>query len=140
MAAPKGNKFAVGNLGGRPPKFTKEFCDAEAKAFHEWMELEDSIYFKNFAISRGYSPTCFDLMKEVSEEFSEALKIAQQWQQGKMIQFGLFKKTDAGLTKFLLSAVHGMYDQSQLNQAQQPREPVQITIVDGRDQIQPEAS
>lgn len=33
MPAPKGNKFAVGNEGGRPTKYRKEFCDAIIEYF-----------------------------------------------------------------------------------------------------------
>ena len=41
MAAPKGNSYALGNTGGRPPfyKDAKEMADKIA----EWIEYEDSL-------------------------------------------------------------------------------------------------
>ena len=41
MAAPKGNLFALGNTGGRPPKYTdpKEF----ARKIDEYIQYEDSL-------------------------------------------------------------------------------------------------
>lgn len=46
MAAPKGNKFAVGNNGPSPSKYTLEFIEQEAKAFVIWFSHPDNIYFK----------------------------------------------------------------------------------------------
>ena len=41
MAAPKGNAFAVGNTGGRPPRF--ETADEMQKKVAEYIDYEDSI-------------------------------------------------------------------------------------------------
>ena len=75
MAAPKGNKHALGNEGGRPPRFD---LDKEAEAFIEWADQEDSLVLRLFAAIRGY----FDQSKlhqysEQSVKFRQAFNYAR---------------------------------------------------------------
>jgi hypothetical protein len=125
------------NLGGRPKKYTEEFLNKELKAFYEWMKLPESVYFKNFSLERGYSPNRLNEFAEEHAGFSVALEYARDWQQGRLIQLGLFKKTDAGLTKFLLSAVHSMYDHSKTEEKPQT---LNVNFVNSEHPVQPEAN
>lgn len=101
-----GNKFAVGNKGGHPKIWTQERILDEAKAFLEWMNLEDSVYFNSFAIERGYPPQKFSEFAEESIEFAEVLKYAKQWQEQKLVKNALLNKTNTGMTKFVLNVHH----------------------------------
>lgn len=116
----EGNTLAVGE--GRPRKYTDEFIENEMKEFYKWMDLEDSIWFENFAIKRKYNPNRLNEMAKEHEGFSVAYKIAKKWQQGRLIQYGLFGKTKEGLTKFILSAVHNMKEAP-------PEQPAQHRVI-----------
>lgn len=56
MAAPKGNKYAKGNKGPAPYKYTTDFIEQEAIALVKWSCKPDNVYFKRFALERGYPP------------------------------------------------------------------------------------
>lgn len=51
----EGNKRALGNQGGAPPTYTEAWLREEARLFYNWMKKEDSLYFKSFAVYRGYN-------------------------------------------------------------------------------------
>lgn len=114
MPAPRGNKNAVGNKGGAPEKYTDEWIAQEAKLFLEWMKLPESIFFKSFAIERGYSPQRLTEFASRSVEFSEVLSRAKDWQESKLVSYGLFNKTNCGMTKFVLANHHGYTERSQV--------------------------
>lgn len=107
-----GNKNALGNDGGRPELYTEEWCKNEAKLFLNWMQKEDSIYYKTFAFERGYSAQRFHDFCKISVEFSEAMKVANEWQEQKLVAFALFNKTNASITKFVLSNKHQWSDKT----------------------------
>ena len=100
---PKGNKYAVGNDGGAPEVYTQEWLAEEAKRFLAWMKEPKSIYFKSFAIERGYSPQRFVEFADKSSEFAEAYKLAKEWQEQKLVSFGLFNKTNATIDKVCIN-------------------------------------
>jgi len=75
MAAPKGNKFAKGNEGGRPPKFDLK---EEAKALKEWADKPDSLVLRLFACVRNYSgQQKIHEYAQMSNEFRDALDYAR---------------------------------------------------------------
>jgi len=113
--APKGNKRALGNQGGAPPTYTEEWLREEARLFYSWMKEEDSLYFKSFAIYRGYSPQRLSEFAEKSPEFSEALEFAKAWQEQKLVNLGLWNKLNSSMTKFVLSNCHSWKEQAQVS-------------------------
>ncbi len=123
MATPKknkgqfqpGNKASVGNEGGRPELYTSEWLSEEAKLLIEWFKQPRNIWLKGFALQRGYDPVRFDEFAEKSPEFSEALKKAKQWQEFKLVDFGLFNEINSGLTKFVLVNNHNWYERQQVD-------------------------
>jgi len=115
MAPPKGNKYAVGNNGGVPKTYTKEWLEKEAQAFLDWMELPDSIFFKSFAIERGYSPQRLTEFADQSNVFAEVLKRAKGWQESKLVKGGLRKEYDSSITKFVLVNHHGYKEKSEIS-------------------------
>jgi hypothetical protein len=114
MAAPFGNQNAKGHGCGRPREWTDELIEAEAEAFYKWMEGKDNIYFKSFAIERGYLPSYLSELAERSIIFAECLKYAHEWQQQKLVNCGLFNKTNASITKFVLGNCHNWTESQQI--------------------------
>lgn len=92
----------MGNQGGAPLTYTEAWLQEEARLFYDWMKEEDSLYFKSFAIHRGYSPQRLSEFAEKSPEFSEALEFAKAWQEQKLINLGLWNKLNSSMTKFVL--------------------------------------
>lgn len=75
MAAPKGNKYAVGNQGGRPRE--RDLVE-EAKLFKEWADTDDALVLREFACIRDYS--CQEDMHKyaaMSDEFRQAFNYAR---------------------------------------------------------------
>jgi hypothetical protein len=114
MPAPKGNKFAKGHGKGAPQKYTDEWIEREAEEFCNWMKLPESIFIKSFAIERGYSPQRLTEFAEKNKVFSEVLARAKDWQESKLVSYGLFNKTNCGMTKFVLANHHGYTERSQV--------------------------
>lgn len=77
MAAPKGNKYALGNKGGRPLFWTEEKILEEAEALLEWSKTDDAWTLREFAYHRGYHEDMFTEFCQRSEEFARAKKIAK---------------------------------------------------------------
>jgi hypothetical protein len=111
---PIGNKYALGNNGGAPEIYTEKWLREESEKFRDWMQKETSIYFKSFAIERGYSPQRFSEFANKSPEFAEALEMAKLWQEQKLVNYGLFNKTNPNMTKFVLANCHRWSERSTL--------------------------
>jgi hypothetical protein len=105
----------LGNQGGAPLTYTEVWLQEEARLFYDWMKEEDSLYFKSFAIHRGYSPQRLSEFAEKSPEFSEALEFAKAWQEQKLINLGLWNKLNSSMTKFVLSNCHSWREQTQFS-------------------------
>lgn len=86
MPAPKGNQFAFGNSGPAPSKYTEEFIEEEAKAFVLWFSQPQNIYFKRFALERGYPPDMLAEFARKSEVFKRAYLFAKEWQECKIVE------------------------------------------------------
>lgn len=86
-------------------KYTPEFIEKEAIALDEWITKNDNLYFKQFAISRGYaSKHMIDWAKE-NERFGESYARAKDWQELKLMQGGLSRKFDSSFCKFTMQNV-----------------------------------
>lgn len=101
-------------ITGRPPKYTQKWLKKEADLFKKWMQKEESIYFKSFACQRGYSAQRLAEFAQVSEAFSAVYELAKDWQEQKLVNYGLFNKINAGLTKFVLQNHHNWAEKSQI--------------------------
>ena len=111
---PKGNQRALGNKGGAPALYTLEWIEEEARLFQEWMGKEDSVFFKSFCVERGYHPNRLQEFADKSPVFSGVLEIAKVWQESKLVNYGLFNRTNAGMTKFVLANHHGYCEKAQI--------------------------
>ena len=115
MPAPKGNKFAVGNSGQPPSKYTQEFMEQEAKAFISWFCNPENIYFKRFALERGYPPDELSRFAQKSEVFARALTFAKAWQECKIVEGALFNKLNSNFAKFAMANLSGWSDKQQVS-------------------------
>jgi hypothetical protein len=113
MAAPKGNKYALGcTTNGSPEKYTSEWGDAEAKILLAWIKDETNdpnkkIYLGSFALERGYHRARFQEFKEKSKDFANAYETAKVWQEQKFITNALTRKWDPGFTARVMARVCG---------------------------------
>lgn len=77
MAAAKGNDYAVGNEGGRPPKWHDDVVKAMCSKLIGWAEKDDSYIFPQFCVQEKITMRQFYYLKEAYEEFSEAFSYAK---------------------------------------------------------------
>jgi DNA-packaging protein gp3 len=120
MAAPKGHEPYAGcekggELGGRPEKYTQEKIEWEADAFLEWMARPDSIWYKDFALERGYPAEYLSIWAKSNKRFSQVYERAKEWQQSKLVKGGLLNQFNAGFTKFVMSNTCGWTDRQQIS-------------------------
>jgi hypothetical protein len=115
MPAPKANKYAVGNSGPPPSKYTLEFIEQEAKAFISWFSQPDNIYFKRFALERGYPPDMLAYFAERSEVFNRAYMFSKAWQECKIVESALFSKLNSNFAKFAMANLSGWSDKQQVS-------------------------
>jgi hypothetical protein len=112
--APAGHPaYNTQSEGGHPVKYTAEFIEAEAEALEKWMKQPDNIYFKQFAIERGYHPQRFSEFAEVNQRFSEALETAKEWQECRLVIGGLKGEFNAGFCKFVMGRLFGWAEKSE---------------------------
>lgn len=115
MPAPKNHKPYPGcERGGRPVKYNIEFIEAEADAFEAWMQRENSLWYKDFALERGYLPDQLSEWAKTNEKFSRVYRKSQEWQQSKLIKGGLLNQFNAGFTKFVMGNTCGWSDKQQI--------------------------
>ena len=115
MVAPKGNKYAVGNSGQPPSKYTQEFIEKEAIAFIHWFSKPENIYFKRFALERGYPPDELANFARKNEVFNRAYLFAKEWQEVKIVEGALFNRVNSSFAKFAMANLVGWSDKQQLS-------------------------
>jgi hypothetical protein len=114
MPAPKNNKFAKGNSGPPPKKYTQEFIEREAIAFTEWLTQPENIYFKRFALERGYPPDELANFAKKNEVFRRAYLFGKEWQECKIVEGALFNKLNSNFAKFAMTNLSGWSDKQQV--------------------------
>ncbi len=115
MPAPKGNQYSVGNRGGAPEKYSQAWLKKEAEALEEWMKKPESIYFKSFALERGYHPNRLAEFAEKSEALAEVYALSKDWQECRLVNYGCFNKINSGICKFILANHHGFSDKTEIS-------------------------
>lgn len=75
MPAPKGNQYAVGNEGGRPPKYDLE---QEARDLLEWSLLDNATTLYKFTNEKDYCASELCEFARRSDVFAAALKKAKE--------------------------------------------------------------
>lgn len=108
MVAPKRNQFALGNSGPPPSKYTQEFIEQEAAAFINWFSQPENIYFKRFALERGYPPDVLADFAKKNEVFKRAYLFAKEWQECKIVEGALFNKLNSNFANSILRIFHNL--------------------------------
>ena len=135
MPAPTGHEpYNTQGEGGRPVKYTPEFIEAEAEAFEKWMQEPGSIYFKQFAISRGYHPQRLSEFAEQNERFLEVYRKVKAWQETRLAIGGLTSEFNAGFCKFVMGNVCGWTDRTETKLSGDAANPLSFILqeVDGK--------
>ncbi len=94
----------------RPKIWTDEAISEEAYALEEWYQRKDTFYLKDFCIERGYSAQKMSEFANVSEHFSEALRISKMVQESRLVKGGLLNKFNASIVSLTLKNVSGFRD------------------------------
>jgi len=140
MKVPKKPAPPIGHLpynvnceGGRPKEYTTEFIEAEAEAFEKWIEQPENIYFKRFALDRGYSPQRFPEFAAVSSKFAEVMNKVRQWQETKLAEGGLLDEFNAGFTKFVMGNICGWSERTETKLSGDAENPLSFILknIDG---------
>lgn len=110
MAAPKGNKFAVGN-SGRPKTHTKEFIDQVGKDLFIWAKKPTSLFLEEFA---GNYPEFLDKRKlsefaNENKEFNETFSKVKQILLSRIKSGACFKTMDGNFVAKILPLVDKEY-------------------------------
>lgn len=106
MPAPKGHApYNKNGEGGVKKIYTDEYLENEAVLFLDWMKKPDSLYFKKFAIERGYSPQRLNEFADSNEKFAEAFRFAKQWQEVRISEGAMRNELNASYSKFFMANV-----------------------------------
>lgn len=114
MPAPKGHAPYPGcETGGAPKIYTNEFIENEADAFLKWVKKHNNIYFKRFAVERGYHPQRLSEWAKENKKFSDAYELAQAWHEIKLVEGALTSDLNPGFTKFVLTNTCGWSEKAE---------------------------
>ena len=94
-------------------EYDDAFIENEAIEFEKWMQQPGSLYFKEFAFERGYSPQRLSEFAESNKRFSEVYATAKQWQECRLVRGGLLNEFNAGFCKFVMGNVCNWSDKSE---------------------------
>lgn len=120
MSAPKGNKNALGNKGGRPSEYDPAFIEK----VDEYLETRQDKMFRNriqvsLPTLEGFAGfihvkhgTLLDWEKK-HIEFSEALDKIRTEQHRRLVDSGLAGTYNSTIAKLILSSNHGMKEQTE---------------------------
>jgi hypothetical protein len=110
-----GNKFALGNKGGRPREWTAENIETERLALIEWAKDTKNYFITSFLNQRNLSPEHLCRFSQYSEEFREALERAKCIQEERLVDLAVTRKGDPGFIKFILQNKSGWKDKSEVS-------------------------
>jgi hypothetical protein len=97
-----------------PYIYTEEWLAKEATLLLEWVSFPENFYFKRFALERGYTSQRFPEFAKRSEVFKEALALAKEWQEVKLVEGCIHQDFNSTMTKFVLQNCHGWQEKTQV--------------------------
>jgi len=102
--------------GGRPSKYTPELVEKARAYVHDWAPTEDELIPSHVGLALHLGVASRTLYaweeEEDKEEFSQILRECMDKQQQVLINKGLGKQFDSGITKLVLGK-HGFQDKVQ---------------------------
>lgn len=110
-----GNKFAIGNKGGRPRQWDEKLITVEVQALREWIENPGSYFLSSFLVQRSLSWEHLNRFSQYSEEFRETLEKARLVQECRLVEMGVFRKGDPGFIKFVLQNKAGWKEKNEVS-------------------------
>jgi hypothetical protein len=91
--------------------YTKERVRELTLSLREWIidatHKDDKFLFQKWAFSVGMNPSRISYLAERDPDFAEAFEIAKSWQEFKLQEDTLYKKTDYRMAMFMLCHHHG---------------------------------
>lgn len=110
-----GNKFAIGNKGGRPRDWDENAIAIEEKALHEWIKNPRNYFLTSFLNQRGLTWKQISRFSEYSEEFCHTLERARLIQEERLVDLGISRKGDPGFIKFILQNKAGWKERNEVS-------------------------
>lgn len=104
MAAPKGNKYAVGNKG-QPKVYDDDFIENEAAELRIWADKSNDLWIKDFAHLRGYSPQRLHEWNHSNKVFAEAFEYAKDKQERRFYAGAMSKELDMTFVKYFMPRI-----------------------------------
>ncbi len=74
------------------------------------MKREESIWYEDFALERGYDPDQLVIWSKENERFSGVYKFSKSWQRSRLVNGGLLNKFNSNITKLVLANTSGWKD------------------------------
>lgn len=111
----KGNKFALGNEGGRPREWTDKAIAVEIQALREWMQDVNNYFITSFLVERGLHREHMERLSSYSEEFRSAFERARLVQECRLVELAVSRKGDPGFIKFILQNKSGWKEKSEIS-------------------------
>jgi hypothetical protein len=103
------------NDTGRPEKYTSKYLKNLSAKLYEWAKQPDNYILGEFCFDNGFSLQRLSEFKDVSKEFSEMLSVVKTACQNKLQKNALLKKTDATMTKYILSNHYDWKEKTDVN-------------------------
>lgn len=119
-------------FAGRPVTYTDEWLAKEATLLLEWLKEPKNFYFKRFALERGYTSQRFPEFSKRSDLFKEALELAKEWQEVKLVEGCLRQEFNSTITKFVLQNCHGWQDKTTITGVESKRMYSILDEIDGK--------
>jgi len=99
--APKGNKYALGNKGGRPTKYDRAYCADIIQFFDVEPGRNKFPMFETWCYKIGIHRDTMDAWVKKHPEFSDAYKTAKELQKVNLIHGGLSGVYKENFSKFV---------------------------------------
>ncbi len=110
-----GNKFAVGNNGGRPREWTDADIALETQALKDWIKDPKNYFLTSFLIQRDLFKEQMERFARYNEEFRLTFDKAKLVQEQRLVDLAVSKKGDGGFIKFVLQNKAGWKEKSEIS-------------------------
>jgi len=101
----------MGNMWSYRSTYTCERVKELTASLQEWiersMEQDETFLFKRWAFANGVNPSRISSICEIDEDFARAFAMAKAWQEFRLEEDTLYKKTEYRMAMAMLSAHHG---------------------------------
>ena len=113
--APKGNKYALGNEGGRPREWDDAYIEKVRKALEKWIADPKNYFFTSFLNQQKLHHEHIERFCNYSAEFRATHKLALSVQEQRLVELAITKKHDGNFTKFVLANKAGWKERQEVS-------------------------